>query len=370
MSDDFTVRSLFREYEVLFVEDVVPILEAELVSEAVVVIDQRVIDLHGDRLSPVLDFEKVISIDATEESKTLEGCQRLIEMCVERGFRRDGVIVAIGGGIVQDIAAFAASILFRGVQWLFVPTTLLAQADSCLGSKTSINLGDKKNLIGNYYPPNRIFIDAAFLQTLSVDDVKSGIGEILHFFFYAGSSCVAQMMSEYDRLLVERSRLRPYIRESLRIKKVVAEQDEFDKGERKKFNYGHTFGHALESATGYAIRHGLAVTVGMDLANYVALRLGRMTTGQFNEMHLVLRRNFPEADFAGIDLDRYLGALSKDKKNVGDDLVCILASRPGALEKVRLRMDDELRRMIGYYFGARLWAQETLPAEAIAERFE
>lgn len=365
MSDDFTVRSLFREYEVSFVDDVIPLLAPRAEAGAAVVVDRAVIDLAGARLGAILHPARVIAIDATEENKTLEGCQRLIEALVGRGFRRDGTIIAVGGGIIQDIAAFSASVLFRGVEWLFVPTTLLAQADSCLGGKTSINLGDKKNLIGNFYPPSRILIDTYFLETLTADDIRSGIGEMLHFYYYADSPLVAQMMSEYDRLLVERSRFRPYIRESLRIKQVVAEQDEFDRGERNKFNYGHTFGHALESATRYGIRHGLAVTVGMDLANYLSVHLGRMTTDRFNEMHRVLRRNLPDADLSAIDLSRYAAALSTDKKNVGADLVCILAAGPGDLEKVRLKLDDDLRHTISRYFEARVWAQETLIVEVL-----
>jgi 3-dehydroquinate synthase len=272
-------------------------------------------------------------------------------------------VIAIGGGIVQDIAAFSASILYRGVEWIFVPTTLLAQADSCIGSKTSINLGDKKNLIGNFYPPAQILIDTTFLETLFVDDIKSGIGEILHFYYYADTPLIGELMAEYDRLLVERSRLRRYIRESLQIKKVVAENDEFDRGERNKFNYGHTFGHALESASHYAIRHGLAVTVGMDLANYLSLRLGRMTLDCFNELHAVLRRNFPDTNLRDLDLNDYVRALSKDKKNLGSDVVCILASGPGHLEKVRLRLDKDLRQIIESYFRGGVWATDAVASE-------
>lgn len=357
MSDrEFTVKSLFREYPVSFVDDARPAITSEVADGAVIIADRKVLELHAERLRPLLDPLRTIEIDATEANKSLDGCRRVIETLVERGFRRDGTLVALGGGIIQDITAFSASVLYRGVEWTFVPTTLLAQADSCIGSKTSINLGEKKNLIGNFYPPASIFIDETFLESLSVEDVQSGIGEMLHFFYYAGSPYVGRLMTEYDRLLSDRSRLRPHIFESLRIKKSVAEADEFDRGERNKFNYGHTFGHALESATQYAIPHGLAVTVGMDLANYLSLQLGRMTAECFEEMHAVLRRNFPRFDLASVDMTRYLAALSKDKKNLGSDLVCILASAPGKLEKVRLPMDENLRGKIAHYYAGRVWA--------------
>ena len=361
MSDhDFVVHSLFRDYEVRFVDSVEAQLTRQVEAGAIAVADRALIDLYRGRLSQLLNCERTITIDANEESKSLDGCRRLVETLVERGFRRDGTLVAIGGGIIQDITAFSASILFRGVNWVFVPTTLLAQADSCLGSKTSINLGDKKNLIGNFYPPSEILIDIAFLDTLSTDDIKSGIGEMLHFYYYADSPLVAKLMAEYDDALVYRARLFPYIRESLRIKHGVVENDEFDRGERNKFNYGHTFGHALESASGYAVRHGLAVTVGMDLANYLSVGLGRMTVDCFNAMHAVLCRIVRDADLSNVDMDRYFAALSKDKKNLGADLVCILASKPGTLEKARLSLDGNLRRMIAHYYQGRLWAADAL----------
>src|SRR5271157_5866279 len=142
-----------------------------------------------------------------------------------------------------DITAFVASILYRGLEWSFFPTTLLAQGDSCIGSKTSINLGDKKNLIGNFYPPSSIYIDTAFLESLETDDIKSGIGEMLHFYYYANSSYIDKLIGNYIHAISNRSTLIEYIRESLSIKKSVIEIDEFDKGERNKFNYGHTFGH-------------------------------------------------------------------------------------------------------------------------------
>ena len=363
MSDQrFSVRSLFREYEVSF-GSALKTIAAESARGAVIVIDRNVLELHRQHLASLFETARAIVLDATEENKTLEGCRAMIERLVATGFRRDGTLVAIGGGIIQDITAFSASILYRGVEWVFVPTTLLAQADSCIGSKTSINLGDKKNLIGNFYPPSAIIIDEAFLETLSLEDVRSGIGEMLHFYYYANSPFIERLMKEYDALLSDRSRLRPFIEESLRIKREVAQQDEFDRGERNKFNYGHTFGHALESAAHYAIRHGLAVTVGMDLANYLALQLGRLSWEHFTAMHAVLLRNMPEFDLATIDTDRYFAALSKDKKNVANDLVCILASAPGALEKTRLPMDERIRTAIARYFHERIWAAEAVRSE-------
>ncbi|MCG6536478.1 MAG: 3-dehydroquinate synthase, partial [Syntrophales bacterium LBB04] len=250
--------------------------------------------------------------------------------------------------------AFSASIIYRGIEWSFFPTTLLAQADSCIGSKTSINLGDKKNLIGNFYPPADVFIDTTFLNSLAVEDIKSGIGEILHYYLYAASPFFDELIRDYAMIIKDRDLLMKHIRESLNIKKSVIEDDEFDRGERNKFNYGHTFGHAIESVTDYAVKHGQAVTVGMDLANYVSMKMGFMKPEIFHDLHTKLYINFPEFDFNGINLDRYFDLLSKDKKNIGSSVGCILAEAPGILLKKQLPLDDHLRKMIHAYFAGQV----------------
>jgi len=264
--------------------------------------------------------------------------------------RRNEKLVAVGGGIIQDVTAFSASIIYRGIEWAFFPTTLLAQADSCIGSKTSINLGGKKNLIGNFYPPSDVFIDTTFLNSLTVDDIKSGIGEILHYYIYAASPLFDELISNYEMIISDRDLAIKHIRKSLKIKKSVIENDEFDRGERNKFNYGHTFGHAIESVTDYAIKHGQAVTVGMDLANYVSKKLGFMGPEIFQNLHSKLIINFPEFVWKEINLDRYFDLLSKDKKNIGSSVGCILAKDSGDLFKQQLSMDNHFKEMIHAYF--------------------
>lgn len=350
MSETLTVRASLRAYTVHFVDDVRPPLRAAMGDDGVAVCDAAVYALYRSILEPVIPEDRCVLVEAVEANKTLETCKDLIERLVARRFRRTHSLIAVGGGIIQDLVGFVATVLYRGVEWIFVPTTLLAQADSCLGSKSSINLGEKKNLIGSFYPPAAVHIDVRFLDTLSVDDVRSGIGEIMHFYLYADSPLRASLGEEYPRLLRHRADLRPHIHESLRIKQRVVEVDEFDRGERHKFNYGHTFGHALESVTDYAIKHGLAVTVGMDLANYLSMHLGLLERGAFEEMHAWLAVNFPAYDWTRMDLDRYMVFLAADRKNVGDDLTCILAAGPGHLVVRRVPLDGALREWIDAYF--------------------
>jgi 3-dehydroquinate synthase len=356
MSESVVVKSLFRDYNVHFVGDFFAIILKDLVDgHAFFIVDAFVWDIYKERLKGVIPDERLLIVKANESNKSLDKCREIIETLVERQVRRNEKLVAIGGGIIQDITAFSASILYRGIDWSFFPTTLLAQADSCIGSKTSINLGVKKNLIGNFYPPCAIYIDTVFLDTLSIDDIKSGIGEILHFYLYAGSTLFDELLGDYNGVVNDRSFLVRYIQESLKIKKSVIEVDEFDKGERNKFNYGHTFGHAIETITDYGIKHGQAVTVGMDIANYLSVRTGLMDQPLFDVLHAKLAVNFPNYDFGQCDMNAYFDALAKDKKNIGNNLGCILSEGPGRLVRQQVPFDDILKDMIRTYFSSRVY---------------
>lgn len=350
MSDSLSIKSLFRNYDVHFVGDFTLPLQGLVDQHAFFVIDSIIWEIYKENLKDVIPAGRILIVEADEDNKSLDKCGEIIETLVDRQVRRNEKLVAIGGGIIQDLTAFSASIIYRGIEWFFFPTTLLAQADSCIGSKTSINLGGKKNLIGNFYPPSNVLIDTTFLESLSVDDIKSGIGEILHYYIYAASPFFDELVSDYAIIIRDRNLLMKHIRESLNIKKAVIEIDEFDRSERNKFNYGHTFGHAIESITDYAINHGQAVTIGMDLANYVSMKMGFMSPDIFHNIHSKLSSNFPDYDWNKINLDRYLAFLSKDKKNIGDNVGCILSQGRGILIKQQLPMDNHFRGVIHTYF--------------------
>jgi 3-dehydroquinate synthase len=350
VSDSFHVKSLFRDYEVHFIDNFLEMLRRYVDQQAFFIIDSNIRDIFKVTLEDLIPESRLFIIEANENSKSLDKCRELIETLVERRVRRNEKLVAIGGGITQDVTAFSASITYRGIEWSFFPTTLLAQADSCIGSKTSINLGDKKNLVGNFYPPSDVFIDPIFLESLTVDDIKSGIGEILHFYLYAASPLFDDLIKNYKMTINKRSLLKKHIRESLKIKKSVIENDEFDKGERNKFNYGHTFGHALESVTNYEIKHGQAVTIGMDLANYVSMKMRLMSPDIYDDLHTKLSMNIPEFDWGKVDLYKYFAFLAKDKKNVGNNLGCILLKEPGVIEKMQIPFDEQFQGIIRTYF--------------------
>ena len=350
MSNVLTVASRAGNYDVIFIEDFFEVLKNQYKKDTFFIIDERLIELYEDPFASILNKEYYILVEANEQHKTLDYCQHLIQSLVGKNIRKNYALIAFGGGIVQDITGFISSILFRGIRWEFFPTTLLAQADSCVGSKTSINFNEYKNLLGNFYPPSKIYIDARFLETLPFSEIKSGIGEIIHFFIIANSSLLTPLVDHYEEMLSSPVMLRDYIIESLNIKKKLVEIDEYDKNERNVFNYGHTFGHAIETVSQYSVNHGQAVTMGMDIANYISLSLEKLGKRDFEYMHKILLKNMPQFHLPADMIEDYFTALSKDKKNIGKNLGCILPSAIGAMEKFQIPLDDKLKKNILAYF--------------------
>jgi 3-dehydroquinate synthase len=233
------------------------------------------------------------------------------------------------------------------VDWKFLPTTLLAQADSCIGSKSSVNLGTVKNILGTFNPPSEIAICGRFLDTLEQKDIRSGIGEIIKVHAIDSSAAFDRLMKDYDRLMIDRAVLIHYTEQALKIKKRYIEVDEFDQGVRNIFNYGHSFGHAIESATDFAVPHGIAVTMGMQIANSVATQRGLITESQHMRMQPLLKKNLGAFANTAIPFDATLSALVKDKKNTASQLVVILpVGAEAAIEKVPLDNDSAFRSQL------------------------
>ena len=350
MSEPLVIQSHKGPYAVSFRDDLLRDPGCLLEGEPHFLVDANVARLYAKPLDSILAHPNLIVIDATEANKSLERTIPVFERLVKNKVRRSHVLVAVGGGIVQDITCFIASTLLRGLPWRFAPTTLLSQADSCIGSKSSINLGDTKNILGTFNPPQQVVVATEFLDSLERKDIQSGVGEILKVHAIDGASSFDRLAADFDSLLTNRTLLMQYIRSALLIKKRFIEQDEFDLGIRNIFNYGHSFGHAIESATGYSIPHGIAVSIGMDMANYIAAERGMVPRSQFQRMHATLRKNY--GDFAGtpIPSEALLAALMKDKKNTSTMLGLILPSGEDAsIQRVQLAPDDAFRAQCSRY---------------------
>ncbi len=242
----------------------------------------------------------IIFIEATEEAKEFQAVGPLIEQCRNQGLARSGRIVALGGGVVQDIAGFIATVYMRGVKWTLLPTTLLAMVDSCIGGKSSINVGAFKNLVGSFYPPDEIVIPVRAVETLPHEHIAAGKCEAAKICFARGDECFDEYVG-LDPADVERM-----IELSLGAKKWFVEVDEFDRNERLLLNFGHSFGHALESCTGYGVTHGVAVGIGCLAA-----------VGFSEQLHPGLNRH-PRVEALSSDLLGILGELHELGDRLGE----------------------------------------------------
>lgn len=349
MSDNFIIKSSIRDYEVNMISSLEESLSNTIQEGDYIIVDEKLKDLHP-KLDDVLSkYGKVISIKALESTKSYEGVIPFFEELIANGFKRNNRLIAIGGGITQDVTAFMASILYRGVKWIFFPTTLLAQGDSCIGSKTSINFRKYKNQVGNFYPPLSIHIDPAYLKTLEERDIRSGVGEMAHYYFVSGKEDVTYFEEEFEEALDTQQNLGKLVQKSLLIKKGYIEIDEFDQNERIVFNYGHTFGHAIESITNYGIPHGVAVSFGMDMANYISYKKGYISEEEAGRAQNVFEKIWKGYSISDIDLEKLYVAMEKDKKNEDGKFGLILTKGWGKMFKDLTKPDETFKGWMTEY---------------------
>ena len=358
MSEPMAIQSRLRDepYTVTFTPAILATLNGVLLDGDVFVLDRTIGELHPEVLA--LAGDSVWIVDAEESAKSYEGVIPLFSRLIEGGFRKNHRIIAVGGGVTQDVTGFVASLLYRGVDWIFVPTNVLTQCDSCIGSKTSINFGRYKNQLGGFYPPTAVYIDTSFVTTLGEREIASGLGEMLHYVLVTSEQDLGLFREHAPAIRRGVGRLEPLMRRCLEIKKAMIERDEFDRGPRNVFNYGHSFGHALESAADYTIPHGIAVSYGIDLANLVSAHLGLLPMAERNRLRGDCAVVFDGAPLPAIDPERYFSALAKDKKNVGNQLGLILTRGVGDMFKRLCDLDDEIKAVIEKFFGEKLYERD------------
>ncbi len=342
-----TVSSVPYDYEVTFAAEGTP---AEHVgryvsglTDPLVLIDRRVRDLHFAG-SDALEGLPVLVADATEEYKTVHSAIAAAEFLDDNGATKRGMLVVIGGGIVQDVGAFAAAMFKRGMPWTLVPTTLLSQGDSCIGGKTGLNHGSTKNMMALFSAPRRVVVHAGFLSTLTRDDLLSGLGESLHLCAVGGEDFVEAFDSDLGRWEAgDSGALLDIIVRSLCAKRAVIEADEFERDLRRSMNYGHSIGHALEILTGYRVPHGTAVAVGMLVENEIAVGRGLQAPDVRDRMASVARRLVPAGARAIVeeqDLGGMVEVLARDKKALGATLPLAVPERLGQVRFMPFPLEE------------------------------
>jgi 3-dehydroquinate synthase len=294
------------------------------------------------------DFPKadVIRIGTGEGVKTLETLERIYQQLIELEADRSVFLVGIGGGIVCDVTGFAASTYLRGVDFGYVPTTLLAQVDASVGGKTGVNFMGYKNMVGVFNQPVFVICDPFVLKTLPRKELVSGFAEIVKHAAIADESYFTYLEQNADKALaLDMDVLQQIIYDSVVIKSDIVNRDETEKGERRKLNFGHTFGHAVEKTAG--IPHGEAVSIGMTVASLLSMNKKMLTEKEVDRIrHLLTLFNLP----VGIEADKtkMFDALARDKKREGDGVFFVLLSGIGqaVVEKISLaELENVLQRM-------------------------
>ncbi len=345
------IKSRLKEYEVIFEQGLGFLAELVKNPLAQYVIDSNVYQLYQAYFSEI-NMDRLILVEANEQSKVIETALEICEKMTNIPAKRNAVLVSIGGGIIQDITGFAANILYRGIKWIFVPTTLLAQSDSCIGGKTSLNYHKYKNLLGTFYPPDIIYICPEFVNTLSQADFESGMGEVIKFNIMRGKEGIEHIESGMPLLMKRESNaVKEAIQNSLEFKKDFIEKDEFDKGERIKLNFAHTFGHAVETVTNYQIPHGTAVVIGMIMADSISVGRGLLKEELARKSEeLLLQVIHINLSVMDKPIEEFIQAIRKDKKQIDSGLTAVLMTDvPKDLKIVHDVTAEEVTRALDYF---------------------
>lgn len=303
-------------------------------GKVAILTDEKVGFIYGERVLKNFDKQgikaKLFSFPPGESSKNIETVISLARRLVQKSYDRKDLIVALGGGVVGDIAGFLASIYLRGVPYVQVPTTLLAQVDSSVGGKTGVDLPEGKNLIGTFYQPKRVYIDTDTLKTLPLTEIKNGLAEVIKYgctlkkglfeFLKKGKEKIIKLDSEAIEYIVY---------ESCKLKAMIVSKDERESGLRRVLNFGHTIGHALEVELNYQIPHGMAVALGMLVEARLSEKLGVAKKEVFSPLKGLLENfSFPKR-IEGIVPENLLSHLKKDKKVAKGKLTIVLLERIG-----------------------------------------
>jgi 3-dehydroquinate synthase len=293
----------------------------------VLLVDKNVQNLYN------INHDKIITIEANEENKSIFTSLEVSEKLLNFGFNKGNRLAVIGGGITQDIGAYTAKTFKRGVEWILYPTTLLSQCDSCIGAKSALNFKKYKNQIGLFSAPSEVVIDTNFLNTLSEQDILSGYGEIVKLFCIGGKEFLETIETDSKEKLIYNS---------LSIKKSIIEHDEFEKHERKCLNFGHSFGHAIETLTNFSIPHGEAVMLGMQIINQLFDNNEQIT--QIINKFTTLQK------IKHIDTNLLLQNLKTDKKTYGNNIVFVRVPTPGRCVFTKTEINDSLLQNINNIF--------------------
>jgi len=310
-------------------------------TKVAIITNPTVSSLHLDKLLKNIDAKQleVVTIPDGEEYKNLDTVVDILDKLFTYKFDRKSLLIAFGGGVIGDMTGFSASLYQRGIGFIQIPTTLLAQVDASVGGKTGVNNKFGKNLIGAFYQPKGVYIDIDFLETLPKREFSAGMAELIKMAIMFDADFF-RFLQKND--LSDRKNLQKAIARSIELKAWVVNQDEKEAGIRAVLNYGHTFGHVIENETKYKkYLHGEAVAIGMVMANVLANKLGLLTKQEAKEIKELLERQNLPVDYYIEDIEEFYNKFFLDKKSSKDKIKFILPKGIGNFES-RVDIDKDI----------------------------
>lgn len=350
ISSKLIIKSSPRPYKVNFSRQN---LFANKSPSSLLLADRKVHNLYlknNQELSGVPTF----LVDAIEETKEIKTVLEIIDFLEKNSATKTSMLYVVGGGIIQDLGAFSGSMYKRGLPWTFIPTTLLAQGDSCVGGKTALNHKGTKNLLALFSAPREVVINTDFLLSLSRHDILSGVGEIFRLCITGGNDFLKIFIENLPSFLQgDNDATNRLIAASLLVKKAIVEFDEFELDIRRSMNYGHSFGHALEALSNYQIPHGIGVTIGILVENEIAAGRGMLKAAE-QKLLLDLGKKIIPTDvlkkFSNTPLDGILTLFKRDKKTEGTILKLATLEKIGDMRFIDFTLDEvgekEVRRSV------------------------
>jgi len=354
-SNEITIKSLPYNYVINFVGSDVLYQEIQNIvaknkSNHFIFIDQKVAELYGNKL---FYKQELFTVVALEENKGLPTVTSLLDVLQEKNFSKKETFLSAGGGITQDISAFARAVYKRGINWTYIPTTLLAMSDSCIGAKSCLNYGHIKNQLGLFSAPRQVFICTDFLATLDNRDVLSGFGEIIKLSIVGGPASIEKLSQLTEGQGSQVKNIGQLIKLALIVKKAVIELDEFEDNIRKALNYGHTIGHAIEPLANYAIPHGIAVSIGMVIENLISVAFGSLPLAEADKINKLILSFIDQKSInllKNISVEEVIENMKKDKKSSNNEIYMAVPFKLGSFGLLKIQSNQLFKNCLSAAF--------------------
>lgn len=334
-----SIKSREFDYDVISTKSISNVLtNLESHRDKFILVDAKIYELFESSFSGFPE-DRVFKVIADETNKNLFKVEEICAWLMSRNATKTSLLIGVGGGIIQDLSTFVSHIYYRGMKWIYCPTTVLSMSDSCIGAKCALNLAGHKNQLGVIHPPSGVYLVSEFLDTLPDREIKSGLGEILKL----SVTGPGEFYNTYKLNALNSEKLVELMLLSLKSKQFIIEEDEYESDLRRILNYGHSFGHALESLSNHEVSHGEAILFGMDLINYLGVRWG-VTNPQFeSDFRSTINNVFPEAFFPqGVTAKSLVNELKHDKKMQNGLMVFAVPIDNGNLTLVPRELDNKL----------------------------